>query len=59
MTQKKMFNVILASLILFTISSCQVVGGIFKTGMGVGVFVAITIVVLISVLIMRARKTRD
>lgn len=32
---------------LITMSSCQLVGDIFKTGVGVGVFLVIAVIVLI------------
>ncbi len=37
-------------------SSCSVVEGIFKTGMGVGIFISILVVVGIVALIMRSGK---
>jgi hypothetical protein len=40
----------------FIISSCSVVGGIFKAGMGVGIFICVVIIILAVILIMRFRK---
>ncbi len=42
--------------LLFTFSSCAVAGGIFKAGMGVGIFVVVLVVVLIIWLVSRTRK---
>lgn len=44
-------------LILFTVQSCDFLGGVFKTGVGVGVFAGIIIIVLI-VFIVRSLKGR-
>ena len=42
--------------LLVTFSSCEVVGGIFKAGMGVGIFVVVLVVVLIIWLVTRMRR---
>lgn len=34
-------------LILFTFTSCDILGGIFNTGVGVGIFIAVIVVILI------------
>ena len=43
---------------LFTLifSSCSAIAGIFKTGMGVGIFLVVMFVVIIGVIATRARK---
>ena len=33
------------STILFTFSSCEVIGGIFKAGMGFGIFIVVAIII--------------
>jgi hypothetical protein len=38
------------------ISSCSVVGGIFKTGVGVGVFLSALVVIGIIILVIRMGK---
>jgi len=43
-------------MIMFTASSCEVVGGIFKAGMWTGVIVIVLIVVLVIWLIGRIRR---
>jgi hypothetical protein len=38
------------------LSACQVVGGIFKAGMGVGIFIVLAVIAVIVFIVMRARK---
>lgn len=38
------------------LSSCEAIGGIFKAGMGFGIFVVIAVVVLIIGLVMKIGK---
>ncbi len=38
------------------LSSCDVIGGIFKAGMGVGIFVVVLVVAVIVYFVMRAGK---
>jgi len=44
--------------ILTTFSSCAVIGGIFKAGMGVGIFIVVLVVALIMYFIFRMRKNK-
>ena len=53
------FNLIATVFLTLYMSSCDIVGGIFKTGIGVGVFVAVAVVVLIVMLLLKANKRRD
>ncbi len=41
------------------VSSCSVIGTIFKTGVGVGIFIAIVVVVVIVAIAMRAGKDKS
>jgi len=41
---------------LVTFSSCEVVGGIFKAGMGVGIFIVVVVIALIIWLVSRGRR---
>ncbi len=41
-----------------TLSSCSVVGGIFKTGMGFGIFIVVAIIALIIFLVTRIGKKK-
>ena len=42
--------------LLTTFSSCEVIGGIFKTGMGVGIFITVVIIVIVIFIISRLFK---
>jgi hypothetical protein len=35
------------SVVLFSFTSCEVVGGIFKAGMGFGIFMVVTVVAVV------------
>jgi hypothetical protein len=41
---------------LITLSSCSAIEGIFKAGMGFGIFIVVFIIVLIVVVVMRFNK---
>jgi len=41
------------------LSSCEVIRGIFKTGMGVGIFIVFLIVGIIVAVIMKSGKSKD
>ena len=43
-------------LIALTASSCSAITGIFKAGMGFGIFIVILIIVVIVALVMRSNK---
>ena len=43
----KKIQLILLSALILTLSSCQLVGDIFKTGVGVGVFLVVAVVAII------------
>ncbi|KVV14951.1 hypothetical protein ACRASX_10385 [Flavobacterium sp. TMP13] len=40
-------RILVLSIILFSFTSCEVIGGIFKAGMGVGIFIVIAIIAVI------------
>ena len=44
--------------LLTTFQSCAVVGGIFKTGMGVGIFIVVLLIALIIFLFTRMGKNK-
>lgn len=37
--------------LLLSLSSCEVVGGIFKAGMGVGIFIVVAVIALVIFII--------
>jgi hypothetical protein len=39
------------SAILFSFTSCEVIGGIFKAGMGVGIFIVVAVIAIIFFII--------
>lgn len=54
-----MQKILLPSLLLLlvtSLSSCELIGGIFKAGFSVGVFVVIFVIALILFFVFRARK---
>ncbi len=53
---KKTLTLVTLLFLLSLISSCEIVGGIFKAGMSFGIFIVVAIIVLIVFLIMKAGK---
>ena len=47
---------LLLMVVLFTVTSCEAIGDIFKAGMGVGIFLVIVVVVVIIWLISKFSK---
>jgi hypothetical protein len=54
--QNKFTKLLIAFTILLTMNSCQVVEGIFKAGMGVGIFIVIAVIAVILFIISRFFK---
>ena len=54
MKNQTLLSAILISFIL-TLSGCEVIGGIFKTGMGFGVIIAILVVVFVIFIIRKMK----
>lgn len=46
MQKKQTFVIVLLLSFLTTLSGCEIIGAIFKTGMGVGIFIAVLVVAL-------------
>nr|WP_315250490.1 hypothetical protein [uncultured Flavobacterium sp.] len=40
-------RILVLSIVLFSFTSCEVIGGIFKAGMGVGIFIVIAIIAVL------------
>jgi len=57
MRKQKLVTLLLISM-LTTLSSCAVVGGIFKAGMGLGIFIVVAVIVLIIFLISKLSKKK-
>lgn len=51
-------TLLIAILISFlsTLSGCEIIGGIFKTGMGVGIFISVLVVAVVIFIITKMRK---
>jgi len=52
----KITRTLVLILVLMSFTSCEVIEGIFKVGMGVGVFIVIAILAVIVFIISRFRK---
>lgn len=51
--QKITQRILLLLVVMFTFSSCEVIGGIFKAGMGVGIFLVIAVIAAVLFIISR------
>jgi ABC-type enterochelin transport system permease subunit len=49
---------LLLAALLMSVTSCEIIGGIFKAGMGVGIFLVLAVVGLIVFLIIRMRRKK-
>lgn len=54
--KNRIFKLGLFTLLLSTLTGCEVIGDIFQAGVGVGVFLVIAVIVLIVWIISRVRK---
>ncbi|MFV7234909.1 hypothetical protein [Flavobacterium sp. ZB4R12] len=45
--QKKITRLLVLFIVLISFTSCSVIEGIFKAGMGVGIFIAIAVIAVI------------
>jgi hypothetical protein len=54
--QKALLKFSLFLLLVLGISGCSIIGGIFKTGVQVGIFITIVVIIIILVLINRFKK---
>lgn len=57
MKKQTILDLVLLALIT-TFSGCSLIGGIFKTGMGVGIFISALVLVLIIYIISRIFKNK-
>lgn len=49
--QKKLTRLLMLFIVLISFSSCSIIEGIFKAGMGVGIFIVIAVVAVIVFII--------
>ena len=54
--QNKIARIVILPMLLILVSSCSVIEGIFKAGMGVGVFIVISILAVIAFVISKFMK---
>jgi hypothetical protein len=56
MKKLQFFTAFILLFMLTTLSSCEAIAGIFKAGMGVGIFLVILVVAVIAFFVMKGRK---
>ncbi len=56
MKNPTLFKIISFFLMLLFLPSCDIIGGIFKAGVGTGIFIVVVIVVVIIVLVVRSKS---
>lgn len=47
---------LLLAILILSLSSCELVGGIFKAGMGFGIFLVVAIIAVVVFIISRASR---
>ncbi len=57
--KKNSIHLIALLLITTLLSSCEVIGAIFKTGMGVGIFIVVAIIGIIIAIMMKIGKNKN
>lgn len=56
MNEMKNYLPVITVLALLLLTSCEAIGGIFKAGMGFGIFLVLFVIIVILVLVFRKRK---
>jgi len=54
----KLTRILMLLLVLVSFTSCEIIGDIFKAGIGIGIFLVIVVVVIIIYIISRFFKRR-
>ncbi|WP_199739574.1 MULTISPECIES: hypothetical protein [Flavobacterium] len=49
--QKGLTRLLMLFIVLISFSSCSIIGGIFKAGVGVGIFIVVAVIVIIIFII--------
>ena len=57
--KKNLFINALLALMIFSFSSCEIIGGIFKTGMGVGIFLVVIVVAIVLYIVSRIGRSKQ
>ena len=56
MKKYNFFTVFTLFIISTTLTSCEAIAGIFKAGMGFGIFIVVAVIAIIIAIVMRAGK---
>lgn len=56
--KNKIARIVILPMLLILVSSCSVIEGIFKAGMGVGIFIVIIILAVIAFVISKFMKRK-
>jgi hypothetical protein len=59
MTNVRISSLLIIVLIALSVSSCEAIAGIFKAGMGFGIFLVIAVIAGILFLVFRSGKKTD
>lgn len=54
--QNKITRLLMVFVILFSFTSCEIIGDIFQAGMGVGIFLVVVVIAVIFFVINKMRK---
>ncbi len=57
--KKTLFINALLALMILSFSSCEIIGGIFKTGMGVGIFLVVIVVAIVLYIVSRIGRSKQ
>ena len=57
--KKNLFINALFVLMILSLSSCEIIGGVFKTGMGVGIFLVVIVVAIVIYIFSRMGKNKQ
>jgi hypothetical protein len=56
--QNKIARIVMLMIVLLSVSSCSVIEGIFKAGMGVGIFIVVIILAVIAFVISKFMRRK-
>ncbi len=56
--QNKITRILMLTFVLISFSSCELVEGIFKAGIGVGVFIVVAVIAVIVFLVSKVTRRR-
>lgn len=56
---KNLFINALLTFMILSFSSCEIIGGIFKTGMGVGIFLVVIVIAIVIYIVSRIGRSKQ